>query len=360
MNAKKELKMKSEKFLLFLLFPSEGYYMSEYKPSKFYGNNPTFICYSLIKKDEKMIGGIGIAIYPDDGEELNILIKNADLAMYEAKEKGKGRFEFFKNELFEKVKNKAELTHDLIEAIKKEEFEIYFQPKITKNETLYGAEVLVRWNHPKRGFLSPISFLSIAYEKNLITEIDFIVLKKAVKQYKKWEKKGLYLGKISCNITPIDLEKDDFLNKIKTLLKENDFDGSNLILEVTEQSIMKDPQKSIKFLEELRKLNIGISVDDFGIGYSSLSYLKKLPITEVKIDMSFVKDIGKNKDNEEIIKIIILLAKVLNLKVVAEGVENKQQKEFLIESGVDIIQGYLYSPPISADEFEEKFLKDNK
>ncbi|GAX86757.1 conserved hypothetical protein [Lebetimonas natsushimae] len=312
----------------------------------------------LLKHKEFNINlSIGISIYPDDSKDLDILIKNADMAMYEAKKKGKGRFEFFKHELSKKLEEKTELKNDLIESIKNENFDIYFQPKIGKNEDLYGAEVLVRWNHPQRGLLFPNIFLPIAYEKKLITDIDFIVLKKAIKQYKKWENNGLNPGKISCNITTIDLEDENFIDKIKKLLEENEFDAENLILEITEENVMKDPEKNIKFLEELRKLGLGISIDDFGTGYSSLSYLKKLPITELKIDRSFVKDIGKDKDDEEIVRVIILLGRVLNLTIVAEGVETEKQKEFLLLEGVDALQGYLYSPPIKADEFEEKFLR---
>jgi diguanylate cyclase (GGDEF)-like protein len=301
---------------------------------------------------------IGISIYPDDGENLEILIKNADMAMYEAKKKGKGRFEFFKKELSKKLEDKTELKNDLIKAVENDEFEIYFQPKIYKDESLYGSEALIRWKHPTRGLLSPNVFLSIAYEKKLITDIDFIVLKKAIKQYKKWQERGLNPGKVSCNITTIDLENYSFLDKIKKILEENDFNPNNLILEITEENIMRHPEKNIKLLKELRKLGIGISIDDFGTGYSSLNYLKKLPITELKIDRTFVKDIGKDSDDEDIVSIIILLGKVLKLKIVAEGVETEDQKEFLLLKGVDIIQGYLYSPPIPADEFEKKFLKE--
>lgn len=313
----------------------------------------------ILKNKEFNIGlSIGVSIYPDDGEELDILIKNADMAMYEAKKKGKGRFEFFRHELSEKLEEKTELKNDLINAIKNEEFEIYFQPKIYKNENLYGSEVLIRWNHPKRGFLTPNVFLPVVYEKHLITDIDFIVLKKALKQYKEWENKGYNPGKISCNITTIDLEDGNFINRIKDLLEKNEFDAKNIILELTEENVMENPKKNIQFLEELRKLEFGISIDDFGTGYSSLNYLKKLPITELKIDRSFVKDIGKDRDDEEIVRVIILLGRVLNLTIVAEGVETKEQKEFLLLEGVDIFQGYLYSPPVKADEFEEKFLKD--
>jgi EAL domain-containing protein (putative c-di-GMP-specific phosphodiesterase class I) len=279
------------------------------------------------------------------------------MAMYEAKKKGKGRFEFFKKELSKKLEDKTELKNDLIKAIKNEEFEVYFQPKIFIDESLYGSEALIRWNHPERGLLSPNIFLPIAYEKKLITNIDLIILKKAIKQYKEWENKGYNPGKISCNITTIDLESKEFIHKINDILNENNFDPANLILELTEENVMKNPEKNIESLKNLRKLGLGISIDDFGTGYSSLNYLKKLPITELKIDRSFVKDIGKDKDDEEIVRVIILLGGVLNLTIVAEGVENETQKKFLENNGVKIFQGYLYSPPIPAKEFEEKFLR---
>jgi len=311
----------------------------------------------LDNKELNINASMGISIFPDDAEQLDDLIKNADMAMYEAKKNGKGHFEFFKRDISIKLEEKTELKNDLIKAIKNEDFEIYFQPKIIKNGRLYGCEILVRWNHPTKGLLTPNIFLPIAYEKKLIKDIDLIVLKKALKQYKRWIDKGLNPGKISCNITMIDLENNDFIDRVKNILDKYNFDSSNLILEVTEENVMKNPENNIETLRKLRELGIGLSIDDFGTGYSSLSYLKKLPITELKIDKSFINDIGIDKDDEEIVRIIILLGRVLNLSIVAEGVENEKQKEFLLIEGIDIIQGYLYSPPITADEFEEKFLK---
>jgi len=323
--------------------------------------------YRVIKKEIKLkdkevnIGAtIGISIYPDDSKELDDLIKFSDMAMYEVKKTTKGSFGFYKKELGERIKEKIELHKDLIKAIENEEFEIYFQPKIYKDETLYGSEVLVRWNHPKKGLLTPDKFLPLAYEKKLIKDIDFIILKKAISQYIKWQKLGYEPRKMSCNITMIDIKDKHFIEKVDALLNNSEFDTSNLILEVTEESVMENPEESIKYLSCFRNLKIGISVDDFGTGYSSLSYLKRLPITELKIDRMFVKDIEYSEDDKEIVKIIIALGKVLNLNIVAEGVENNYQKEFLIKEGADIIQGYLYSPPIPAKEFEEKFLKDKK
>jgi len=303
---------------------------------------------------------IGISVYPDDSEKLEDLIKYADMTMYKVKKTGKGYFKFYKQEVGNEITEKINLTKDLIKAIKDEAFEVYFQPKIFRDGSLYGSEALIRWNHPTKGFLTPDKFLPIAYEKNLIKDIDFIVLKKAVLQYKKWEERGLNPGKISCNITTIDIKNSDFFNKIKEFLEKINFNPNNLILEVTEENIMENPKENIKYLNAFRKLGIGISIDDFGTGYSSLSYFLKLPITELKIDRMFIVNLEKNKENREITKFIISLGKSLNLNIVAEGVENEFQKDLIIQQGADIIQGYLYSPPIKAEEFEEKFLKVKK
>jgi len=314
----------------------------------------------LKNKKVNINASIGISIYPDDSKKLEDLIKYADMMMYEVKKTEKGNFKFYKKELGKKIEEKIEIQKDLLKAIKNEAFDIYFQPKIFKDNSFYGSEALIRWNHPTKGFLTPDRFLPIAYEKKYIKDIDFIVLKKAVLQYKQWEEKGLNPGKISCNITTIDIKNSNFFNNVKKFLEETDFNANNLILEVTEENIMENPKENIKYLNEFRKSGIGISIDDFGTGYSSLSYLKKLPLTELKIDRMFIKDLEKEKEDKEIIKFIISLGKILNLNIVAEGVENEFQKDLVIQQGVDIIQGYIYSPPIKAEEFEEKFLKGKK
>ncbi|GAB6045763.1 hypothetical protein JCM11957_13610 [Caminibacter profundus] len=302
---------------------------------------------------------IGISIAPTDTSNVEELLKNADTAMYRAKQNGKDRFEFFTKEMSEIAEERMYLRNVLHKLIENNEFLVYFQPQIDKNEKLYGSEVLVRGKEPYTGeIILPGKFISIAIETGIIDKIDLQVIEKAIIQYKNWEERGYNPGVISCNVTMFQIEKTDFATHLKRLLEKYNFNPDNLNIEITEESIMKDPEVSINMLKQIRQIGININIDDFGTGYSSLSYLKKLPVSKLKIDRSFIKDIPNNKDDEVITKIIINLAKSLNLKVVAEGVETKIQKDFVFENGCDYIQGYYYSPPLPADEFEKKFLKD--
>jgi len=301
---------------------------------------------------------IGISTSDDTLDE-NMLIKNADIAMYKAKKAGKDRLSFYKNKMSEDATQRIKLKNQLHTAFEKNQFEIYFQPQIDKNENLYGAEVLIRWNLNGK-IISPFHFVPLAIEIGLIDKIDLWVIETAIKQYNSWLKQGYQIGVISCNVTIYQLEKNDFASELKRLLKKYNFDAKNLNLEVTEESVMKNPEKSISTLYKIQQLGIKINIDDFGTGYSSMSYLKKLPISKLKIDRSFIKDIPDNKDDMIITKTIINLGQNLNLKIVAEGVETDIQKKFIFENGADIIQGYYYSPPIPAEQFEKKFLKNRK
>ena len=303
-------------------------------------------------------GSIGIALIPRDGENVEEIIKNADNAMYSAKRKGKDRFEFFTKTLSELAKKRINLKNDLYEALKQDELIPFFQPQIDKNNNLYGSEVLVRWIKNGRK-IPPFEFIPLAIEMGLIDKIDLFIIEKAIKQYNAWKNMGYKPGVLSCNVTMYQLEKTDFATHLKEIIEKNNFNPDNLNIEVTEESIMKDPQTSIAMLEKIRNLGININIDDFGTGYSSLSYLKKLPVSKLKIDRSFIKDIPDDKDDVMITKTIISLAKNMNLKVIAEGVENKIQRDFVFSHGCDYVQGYYYSPPIEAREFEEKYLKEN-
>lgn len=300
---------------------------------------------------------IGIALYPKDGATVTQLIKNADTAMYKAKRE-KSMFEFFTEEINKEFQKRVEMKKMINEGIKNREFIPFFQPQMDKDENLYGSEVLVRW---KRGdkFIFPNDFIPVAIEMGLIDQIDMIVMENALIQWKKWEAMSYKPGVISCNVTMHHIEKKDFLGFLKDLLQKYDFDPAKLNVEITEQSIMKNPDESVRVLKKIRELGIGVNIDDFGTGYSSLSYLKKLPIDKLKIDKSFIDGIPFDQDDVKITKTIINLSKEFNLRIVAEGVENKVQRDFLIENGCDYIQGYYYSPPVSAEEFEEKFLKGN-
>ncbi|WP_457563256.1 EAL domain-containing protein [Caminibacter pacificus] len=313
----------------------------------------------LNDKEVSTTASIGLSVYPDDSEDINKLITYADTAMYEAKKRTGNSFEFYKKEMGEKAKEKLEIKNSLKEAIKKDELVVYFQPQIDKNGDLYGSEALVRWIHPKKGMIPPYKFISVATELGLIDKIDEIVLQKAIWQYKKWEASGYKPGIISCNFTMFDIERGNLIEKIKEIIKEEQFDPEKLIMEITEDNIMKNPDKAIKYVKELADLGIGIAIDDFGTGYSSLAYLNKFPVSELKIDREFIKDLPQNQDNDKIVKTVVNLAKNFNLKTVAEGVETKEQEKYVISLGIDVIQGYVYSPPVNAEEFEEKFLKGN-
>ncbi len=303
----------------------------------------------------EMSASIGVALYPKDGDSAGQLIKNADAAMYTAKKK-KTSFEFFTREISEEFRKKVEFKKSIKQAIKNMEFIPYFQPQIDKNEKLYGSEVLVRWKKDDK-IIYPNDFIPQAIEMGFIDKIDMIVIENSLIQWKKWEAKGYNPGVISCNITMQHVEKTDFLSFIKELLAKYDFNPEMLNIEITEQSIMKNPEESVRVFEKIRELGVGVNIDDFGTGYSSLSYLKKLPVDKLKIDKSFIDGVPFERDDVTITTVIIDLAKKFDLKIVAEGVEEKIQRDFLIERGCDYIQGYYYSKPLSSYDFEEKYLK---
>ena len=313
----------------------------------------------LNKEKYYLSASIGISIAPIDSEEADKLVKYSDTAMYKAKKAGKDRFEFYTNSMSDEANKRIILKNSLYQALENKEFLLYFQPQIDKNEDLYGMEVLIRWNHPTEGVLSPYYFIPLAIEIGIIDKIDLWVIEQAIIQHKKWIQKGKKVGVMSCNMTIQQLEKGNFVKSLDELFKKHSFKAENLNLELTEESIMKNPKKSIDMINRIKELGIKINIDDFGTGYSSLAYLKKLPISKLKIDRSFIKDIPNDKDDEIITKTIINLAKNLHLKIVAEGVETEVQRDFVFENGGEFIQGYFYSQPIPADEFEKKFLKDN-
>ena len=301
---------------------------------------------------------IGISIYPNDGQEALSLLKNADAAMYKAKDMGRSTYCFYDEEMTKKAFDRIFLETTLREAFKKDELVVYFQPQMdaSKNK-LVGMEALVRWEHPSKDLLYPDSFIPLAEATGMIVQLDRIVMKKAIKQFHKWNLDGLNPGKLAINLAIKQLEEDDFVDFVKELLNSEHCNYSNIEFEVTESQIMKNPQKSIKILNEISDLGVSIAIDDFGTGYSSLSYLKKLPINKLKIDKSFVQDLSTNSEDVAIIKTIISLCQSLNLKVIAEGVETKEQLDFLVENGCKFIQGYHYSRPIPAVEMTEMLLK---
>ncbi|WP_455756184.1 putative bifunctional diguanylate cyclase/phosphodiesterase [Sulfurimonas sp.] len=296
---------------------------------------------------------IGVSVYPDDATDAENLIKYADIAMYKAKEHGKNNTQFYSSKMTEEVVERVELEKDLREAINNEEFIINYQPQIdATNDEITGMEALVRWQHPTKDVISPIKFIPLAEETGLIVELDRLVMKIAMSQLSKWYKQGLNPGVLSMNLAIKQLQKKDFIQVLTNLMEDTDCKPEWLELEITEGQIMTNPEEAIKVLNQISDIGIRLAVDDFGTGYSSLSYLKKLPINKLKIDRSFVKDLPDDEEDAEIAKTVITLAKSLNLSIIAEGVETKEQKDFIVQNGCKNIQGYFYAKPMSADEME--------
>ena len=296
---------------------------------------------------------IGCAVYPDDSTDMDELLKFADIAMYEAKNKGKNSSKFINEELKKQVNEYYNITNELKSALEKEdELILFFQPQIDlKHKKVRGAEALIRWNHPKRGLLSPFHFISYAEKSNLITYIDRYVLKKAFETLKKWQKYFPDLI-LSINISPNEFRQSDFISNLKNMLNIYKINPNRLELEITETISMQDIAYTVNILEEVKALGFKIAIDDFGTGYSSLNYLKKLPFNTLKIDQTFIKDLEKDVDDLIITEMIVQIAKVLKKETVAEGVENKKILEIIKNLEVDVAQGYYFAKPMPKESFE--------
>ena len=301
---------------------------------------------------------IGISLYPKDDIYAGNLLKYADAAMYKAKDEGRNNYQFYRTEMTDLAFERIIMKSGLRQALENKEFIVYYQPQIDANsEKLIGLEALVRWKHPNMGLIPPVKFISLAEENGLIVEIDQWVMKTAMKQIKKWYKEGLSPGVLALNLTLTNLRRDNYIQSLNDCLEKNNFEPSWLELEITEGEVIEKFEKVITKLQAINDMDIRISIDDFGTGHSSLSYLKKLPVHKLKIDQSFIKDIPEDEEDTAIVKTIISLAKNLNLDVIAEGVETAAQKDFLVENGCTSIQGYYYGKPMPAKELKEKYLK---
>ena len=296
---------------------------------------------------------IGISIYPDDGISALDLLKFADSAMYKAKDEGRNNFQYYDSNMTELAVERVVMEANLREALREEQFVVYYQPQVDAiTDKLIGIEALVRWEHPTMGLVSPAKFIPLAESTGLIVELDRLVMKIAMTQIAEWYKKGLNPGVLAMNLAVKQLRQKDFIEIFEALMKETECKSEWLELEVTEGQIMTNPENAIKLLTQISNLGIELAVDDFGTGYSSLAYLKRLPIDKLKIDQAFVRDLPDDEEDAGITKAVIALAKSLNLRVIAEGVETNEQKNFLIENGCKSIQGYFYSKPIPANELE--------
>ena len=299
---------------------------------------------------------IGISVYPEDGEVVEVLVKNADMAMYAAKEEGSG-YRFFTEEMNRRALLRMKMESDLRTAIKNNEFDIYYQPLVDSDEEIIGMEALLRWNHPENGQIQPSNFISFAEETGLIIPIGEWVLYNACKQVKEWNDGNSKTCFISVNVSTRQFKDPEFTGTVKKILEVTGFPPGQLKLEVTESGIMDNPEEAIMKMNELRRMGIGFSIDDFGTGYSSLSYLKRFPIDALKIDKSFIKDSASSSGDREIVKTIIAMAENLGIKAVAEGVETLEQKTFLCENGCLLMQGFYFSKPMCVKDFESLMRK---
>ncbi len=299
-------------------------------------------------------GSAGVAVYPVDGEDAETLIKNADIAMYRAKAGGKNRYIFCTENMKEEVKKNMILSNHLFRAIDKEELVVYYQPQMNfKTGEIIGLEALLRWRHPEFGGVPPSSFIPLAEKNGAINRIGEWVLRTACIQNKKWQEMGLLYARVGVNLSAVQFNDPLIVKKIESVLKDTGIEPKYLDLEITESVAVKENSNVIEILNRLKELGVYISIDDFGTEYSSLSRLKLLPIDRIKIDMQFIHGIEGNEKDQAITKIIINLAKSLNLEVIAEGVETKGQMEFLNQKMCEEAQGYYYYKPMPAEELEE-------
>lgn len=311
----------------------------------------------VVKQDEFFVTpSIGISMYPTDGDDQESLIKNADAAMYVAKDLGKNNFQFYSSFIAENGARKMELEMALRKAISNKELELYYQPQIDiTTGSIYGVEALLRWKHPVYGYLSPDEFIPIAEETNLMLSIGEWVITQAFMQKKQWKANGKKDLKLAINISARQFQYIDFLPFLQNEVQRLQINTANIELEITE-SMMQNIEKAKIELENIKKLGFQISIDDFGKGYSSLSYLKSLPIDTIKIDKSFIDDINHPKHKGSLAKVIIDMGHNMNFVVIAEGVETKEQVEFLQNHECEIVQGYYYSKPLPPDELEKLYL----
>lgn len=299
---------------------------------------------------------IGISVYPNDGENTDELLKNADIAMYKAKEGGKNNYQFYAKGMSASAVNFLLLENDLRRGIDQEQLVLHYQPQIDFNSgELTGVEALVRWQHPERGVVSPAHFIPLAEETGLIVPLGEWVLKAACLQQKKWLEAGLKVPKIAVNLSTRQFRQKDFPGKVARVLGETGLAAEHLELEITESCAMENAGETINQLNQLNQMGLSLSIDDFGTGYSSLAYLKRFPIDKLKIDSSFIQDVPVDQNDMAIAKSIIDLAHNMQLIVVAEGVEQEQQADWLRQQHCDQVQGFLYAKPMDAAGFASHF-----
>jgi diguanylate cyclase (GGDEF)-like protein/PAS domain S-box-containing protein len=310
--------------------------------------------HSIATRDLHISGSIGISLYPQDGADAETLIKNADIAMYHAKERGRGNFQFFESEMNLKIVERQTLESALRRALEQKEFLLHYQPVVNlETGEITGVEALIRWQQPGRALVPPSLFVPVAEECDLIVPIGRWVLQEACKQARAWQDAGLRHLRVAVNVSAVEFREPGFVDGVRAILSETGLEARYLELELTEGVLMENAKSSAAVLDELKAMGIHLAVDDFGTGYSSLSYLRQFPIDVLKIDQSFIRQITSNLDDSTIIAAIISMGKSLKHVVVAEGIETDQQRAYLQSHHCEEGQGYLFSRPVAASQLAD-------
>ena len=314
--------------------------------------------FHIAGKEVFVTASVGIAVFPGDGTDADTLIGAADAAMYRAKQSGRNTFQFFTAEINQRSRARAHMGAELRRALEREEFALVYQPKVDlKTRSVTGAEALLRWNHPGRGLVSPVEFIPVLEETGLIVAVGDWVLRRACEDLKAWQAAGLAVAPVAVNLSARQFRRTDLDSHFKALVAGVGIDPGLIELEITESQLMQDPPHAIRVMRALRDAGMRIAIDDFGTGYSSLAYLNRFPVSSLKIDRSFVKDMAKNKDDATIVRTIIEMAHSLSFTVVAEGVETEEQATFLRLLRCEQAQGYLFAKPMPREEFAKLLIK---
>ncbi len=309
--------------------------------------------FKVLNDEIFLTSSIGIAIYPDDGQEIDNLLKSANVAMHQAKQQGGNSYQLYTFAIEEKSYDRLMLEMNLRQALDRNEFILYYQPQLNlKTGKIVAAEALIRWLHPERGLIYPAEFIPLAEETGLIVRLDEWVLRNACEQAQLWKQAGYPLT-IAVNLSGLQFNQPSLTERVINIIRSSQINPCQVEIELTESALVQNPELAIRILRDLKNFSLQLSLDDFGTGYSSLSYLQQFPFDTLKIDRSFVRDLMESSKNAAIINAIIQLARQLNLKVIAEGVETREQYDFLRDNNCDLIQGYYFSPPLAVAAFEE-------
>jgi len=296
---------------------------------------------------------IGISVFPEDGQDFATLLHRADMAMYQAKTSGQGRFAFFNHKLNDLAQERKFLEDELQKAINNEELEIYYQPQIYMNDgSLYGVEALSRWYHPQLGEVLPSQFIPLAEECGLIGDLSRWALRAACKQMSVWRQKGVNIPAVSVNLSPLNFHNINLCSVVKDEIQKHNLKPADLRLELTESVLLDNSTNTMQALHELTSIGVSFAIDDFGTGYSSLSYLRKIPIKELKLDRSFVSEIDDDETSQALSLAVLQIGKSMELDVVAEGIERLEQYTVLKEQGYHVAQGYYFSKALSAKNLQ--------